>query len=50
MPEIDAKHALKVSIPIIPFILAYEGELGLGTGIKLKEVWKNLKSKFGKGS
>lgn len=45
-PEIDAKHALKVSIPIIPFILAYEGELGLGTGINLKEAWKGLKSKF----
>jgi hypothetical protein len=47
-PEIDAKHALKVSIPIIPFILAYEGELGLGTGINLKEAWKGLKSKFTK--
>lgn len=47
-PEIDAKHALKVSIPIIPFILAYEGELGLGTGINIKEAWKGLKSKFTK--
>lgn len=45
-PTIDAKHALKVSIPIIPFILAYEGELGLGTGIKLKEIWQHWKSKF----
>jgi hypothetical protein len=45
-PTIDAKHALKVSIPIIPFILAYEGELGLGTGIKLKETWQHWKSKF----
>ncbi|MBE9156424.1 hypothetical protein IQ265_06220 [Nodosilinea sp. LEGE 06152] len=45
-PEIDVKHALKVSIPIIPFILAYEGELGLGTGVNLKEAWKGLKSKF----
>jgi hypothetical protein len=47
-PTMDAKHALKVSIPIIPFILAYEGELGLGTGINLKETWQHLKSKFRK--
>ncbi len=45
-PTLDAKHALKISIPIIPFILAYEGELGLGTGINLKETWQHWKSKF----
>lgn len=45
-PTIDAKHALKVSIPIIPFILSYEGELGSGIGINLREVWKRLKSRF----
>lgn len=45
-PTIDAKHALKISIQIIPFILAYEGELGLDTGINLKETWQHFKSKF----
>lgn len=45
-PTIDAKHALKVSIPIIPFILAYEGELGLGTGINLRKTWQHWKTKF----
>ncbi len=45
-PAIDAKHALKVSVPIIPFILSYEGELGLGAGIKLKESWENLKKRI----
>ncbi|GAB4383796.1 MAG: hypothetical protein Kow00121_46270 [Elainellaceae cyanobacterium] len=45
-PTIDAKHALKVSVPIIPFILSYEGELGLGAGIKLRESWESLKGKF----
>ena len=45
-PTIDAKHALKISLPIIPFILTYEGELGLGTGIKLKETWQRWKLKF----
>ncbi|MEM7580959.1 MAG: hypothetical protein AAF316_14145 [Cyanobacteria bacterium P01_A01_bin.80] len=44
-PTIDAKHALKVTVPIIPFILSYEGELGLGAGLKIKEVWNSLKNK-----
>lgn len=48
-PTLDAKHALKVSIPIIPFILSYEGELGLGAGIKLKETWSYWKTKLLKG-
>jgi hypothetical protein len=45
-PTIDAKHALKVSIPIIPFILSYEGELGLGAGVKIKEVLEHWKTKL----
>ena len=48
-PTIDAKYALKVSVPIIPFILSYECELGLGAAIKLKETWQHWKSKFCKG-
>lgn len=44
-PTVEAKHALKISIPIIPFILAYEGELGLGTVINLKELWERWKNK-----
>lgn len=44
-PTLDAKQALKVSIPIIPFLLSYEGELGLGTGIKIKEIWERWKTK-----
>jgi hypothetical protein len=47
-PKIDAKSALKISIPIIPFILRYEGELGLGTGINLRETWKYWQKKFQK--
>jgi hypothetical protein len=48
-PTLDAKHALKVSIPIIPiipFILSYEGELGLGAGVKIREVWDHWKTKL----
>ncbi|OYD99559.1 hypothetical protein [Nostoc sp. 'Peltigera membranacea cyanobiont' 232] len=45
-PTLDAKHALKVSIPIIPFILSYEGELGLGAGVKIREAWERWKTKL----
>ncbi|MEA5470353.1 hypothetical protein [Spirulina sp. 06S082] len=45
-PELDAKHKLKVVIPIIPFVLEYEGELELGTGFDLKSAWKKLITKF----
>ncbi|MEA5566772.1 hypothetical protein [Anabaena sp. UHCC 0399] len=41
-PELDFKHRLKVAIPLIPFILDYEGELELGTGINLKAAWQGL--------
>jgi len=41
-PTLDTKHSLKLTIPIIPFILTYEGELGAGAGIKLKETWQRL--------
>ena len=44
-PTLDAKHALKVSIPIIPFILSYEGELGLGAGVKIREIWERWRTK-----
>jgi hypothetical protein len=37
-PKIDAKHSLKVTIPIIPFILNYEAELALGTNSNLREI------------
>ncbi|MFM6475999.1 MAG: hypothetical protein ACKPGH_21305, partial [Dolichospermum sp.] len=41
-PELDFKHRLKVAIPLIPFILDYEGELELGTGINLKQALQAL--------
>lgn len=45
-PEINTKHRLKVSLPIIPFLLDYEGELELGTGIELKRAWQKLLTRF----
>lgn len=41
-PGLDTKHRLKVSLPIIPFLLDYEGELELGTGIDLRAAWQQL--------
>ncbi|MEH2285449.1 MAG: hypothetical protein V7K90_29730 [Nostoc sp.] len=45
-PGLDFKHRLKVGIPLIPFILDYEGELELGTGINLKGAWQALVVRF----
>ena len=45
-PKLDSKHSLKVTIPIIPFILSYEGELALGTGANIKNIWESLQSRF----
>jgi hypothetical protein len=41
-PELDTKHKLKITIPIIPLILDYEGEVELGTGLNLKAAWQKL--------
>ena len=41
-PKLDAKHKLKVTVPIIPVILSYEGEVELKSGLNLEEVWKRL--------
>lgn len=45
-PELDAKHKLKVSIPIIPFVLDYEGELELGSGFNISTAWEWVKTKL----
>lgn len=40
-PKLEAKHSLKVTIPLIPFILNYEGELAFGTESNLKKLWES---------
>ena len=42
-PGLDVKHKLKVSIPIVPALLAYEGELELGSQLNLREAWRALR-------
>jgi hypothetical protein len=45
-PELDAKHKLKVSIPIIPFVLDYEGEVELGSGFNISTAWEWVKTRL----
>lgn len=42
-PGLDTKHRFKFSLPIIPFVLDYESELELGTGINLRATWQQLR-------
>ncbi len=43
-PQLDAKHKLKVTLPIVPFLVDYEGELELGSGFNIKSTWQRLLS------
>lgn len=44
-PKLDLAHKLKLSVPIIPFILTYEGQVELKGGLNLNSVWQALKAK-----
>jgi hypothetical protein len=39
---LDVKHKLKLTIPIIPVLLSYEGAFELGSKLDLAEVWRAL--------
>jgi len=43
-PKLDVGHKLKVTIPIIPLMLSYEGEIDLKSGLNLKKAWQKLKT------
>jgi hypothetical protein len=45
-PHLDVKHKLKVSIPIVPLVLAYEGEVELGSRMNLESVWNRIVNKL----
>ena len=38
----DAKHKLKLTIPMVPVLLSYEGEFELGSKLDLAVVWQAL--------
>jgi hypothetical protein len=39
-PDLDIKHKLKVTIPIVPVLLSYEGAFELGSRLNLEEAWR----------
>lgn len=43
--KVDATHRLKITVPIIPLLLDYEGELDLGTDVNLRKLWDSLVKK-----
>jgi class 3 adenylate cyclase len=45
-PRFDVKHKMKFSIPIVPLLLEYEGEVEFGSGVNLESVWNRLTDKF----
>jgi hypothetical protein len=45
-PGLDFQHKLKVSLPIIPLLIDYEAEVGLGSGFNLKAMWEKWKENF----
>ena len=44
-PKLEVSHKLKITAPIIPFILSYEGEVALKSGMNLESAWQRLLSK-----
>ncbi len=45
-PELDARHKLKLTLPIVPMLVEYEGELELGSGFNIKSAWEQLVAKL----
>ena len=41
-PELSVKHKLKVTIPIVPLLLGYEGEVELNSRLNLEASWQAL--------
>jgi len=42
-PGLDIKHKLKITIPIVPLLLSYEGAFELGSRLNLEEAWRALR-------
>jgi hypothetical protein len=47
-PELDARHKITVTLPLVPFLINYEGELELGTGFNIKSAWEFIIKKLGR--
>lgn len=42
-PGLDVRHRLKLTVPIIPILLAYEGEVEFNIRASLEAIWKKLR-------
>lgn len=47
-PKLEIKHRLKLTIPIIPFLLSYESEAGWNNSANLRRTWEWLLQKTGR--
>lgn len=47
-PELDTRHKITMTLPIVPFLINYEGELELGTGFNIKSAWEFVIKKLGR--
>lgn len=47
-PELDTRHKITFNLPIVPFLINYEGELELGTGFNIKSAWEFVIKKLGR--
>ena len=45
-PELDVKQKLKVTLPIVPMLVEYEGEFELGSGFNIRSAWERLIAKL----
>ena len=45
-PGLDARHHLKVTLPIVPLLVDYEAELELNGGMDFKAMWEAVKAKL----
>ena len=45
-PTADLKQKLKLSIPLIPLVLAYETEFNLSIAANLTAAWERLRARF----
>lgn len=41
-PQLSSEHKLKIIVPIIPFLLAYESEINLESSFHLNRAWQRL--------
>lgn len=41
-PSLDVQHKIKLTLPIIPVLLQYEGEISLGSMMNLRSAWTEL--------